>query len=120
MTNTRTIVIGVVALVVGALLGYLYMQGQASDLAGRVTTLESELAAANDVAGTAASEAEALETENNRLEAEVESLRAELDERDQRIAELEAGAGAPVMEEPETAAEEPEAGDAGGEVEEAE
>lgn len=115
MANTRMLVVAVVALVVGALLGYFYMQGQVSDLAGRVAVLESDLAEANDLAGSAAADAEALEAENNRLEEVVESLRAELEERDQRIAELESGAGEPVTEEPETVEDE-----ADDEVEEAE
>lgn len=108
MANTRTLVVAVVALVVGALLGYFYVQSQARDLAGRVTVLESDLAAANDLAGSAAAEAEALEAENGRLEEEVATLRAELEERDQRIAELEAAAGQPIAEEPEAAQDEPE------------
>lgn len=107
MANTRTLVVAVVALVVGALLGYFYVQSQTRDLAERVTVLESDLASANDLAGSAATEAEALEAENTRLEQEVATLRAELEERDQRIAELEAGADQPVTEEPEAAQDAP-------------
>lgn len=114
MANTKSVVVAIVALVVGALLGYFYVQNQASDLAERVTILETDLASANELVGNAAAEAEALTAEKTRLEEEVAALRSQVEERDQRIAELESAAGQPATGEP--AATEDETGDAGAET----
>lgn len=110
MANTRTVIIAVVALAVGALFGYFYVQSIASDLVERVTILETDLASANELAGNASAEAEALTAEKTRLEEEVATLRSEVEERDQRIAELEAASGQPATAAPE--ATEGETGDA--------
>jgi uncharacterized protein HemX len=104
MGDGRTWITAVIALVVGAAIGYFVAQGQVGDLQARLSTAESEMAQANERAGSMAAEAETLAAENQRLAQELETARADIVERDALIAELEAQAAqAPVVPEEEEA-----------------
>ena len=83
MEGTRTWIIALVALIVGAGIGYVYMQGQASGLAEPVSTLETQLAEAGEKAQSAASEIEALKADRDEKTKLIEQQQA-------RITELEA------------------------------
>jgi len=94
MEGTRTWIIAVIALIVGAAIGYVYMQGQASGLAEQVSTLETRLAEANDRAQSAASE-------NETLKADLDEKTKLVEEQQARITELEAAAQQPTSPTPE-------------------
>jgi len=83
MEGTRTWIIAVIALIVGAVIGYVYMQNQASGLAEQVSTLETRLAEANDRAQGAVSESET-------LKADLDEKTKLVEEQQARIMELEA------------------------------
>ncbi|MDP2621514.1 MAG: hypothetical protein Q8P46_15315 [Hyphomicrobiales bacterium] len=83
MEGTRTWIVALIALIVGAVIGYVYMQSQTGDLTQQVTTLQSQLAEANDKAQSAASEVEA-------LKADVDAKTKLVEQQQARITELEA------------------------------
>ncbi len=93
MDGTKTWIIAAIALVVGAVIGYVYMQGQADELAQQVTALEAQVAEASDQAQSAASENEALKAEFEEKTKLVEKQQA-------RITELEATAQQPTLPAP--------------------
>ena len=100
MDGTRTWIIALIALIVGAAAGYYYMQSQASDLAQQVSTLEAQLAEARGEAQSAASETEA-------LKAELAEKTKLVEEQQARITELEATAQQPMAPEPMAPAQQP-------------
>ncbi len=63
MDLTITSIIAVVALIVGAGGAYFYMQRQTSELSDQVSTLQTQLAEANEKAQSAASQIEALQAD---------------------------------------------------------
>lgn len=88
MDGMRTWIIALIALIVGAVGGYVYMQGQASDLAQQVSTLEAQLTEASGKAQSAASDIEA-------LKAQLDEKTKTIEQQQARIAELEAAAQQP-------------------------
>ena len=83
MEGMRTWIIAVIALIVGAAGGYVYMQRQVGELAGQVSTLQTQLNEANEKAQGAASEIEALKDD-------LEGKTKLIDEQNAKIIELEA------------------------------
>ena len=83
MEGMRTWIIALIALIVGAIIGYVYMQGQASELAEQVSTFETQLAEASKKAQSATSEIEA-------LKADIDKKTKLIEDQQDKIVELEA------------------------------
>jgi peptidoglycan hydrolase CwlO-like protein len=88
MNGAGTWITAVIALIVGVVIGYIYMQSQAKDLAQQVSTLQTQLTDANQKAQDAASQVKALQTDLDAKTKLVEQQQA-------RITELEATAQQP-------------------------
>jgi uncharacterized protein HemX len=97
----RTLIIAVVALVVGGVVGYYYAQGSVSELEARLSVAETELVQANERAGTMAADAEALNAEVEALQAELATRDALIEDQQATIAELEAAQQEPAPAEAE-------------------
>jgi regulator of replication initiation timing len=100
MADMRTWITAIVALIVGAAIGYFVTQGQVGDLEARLSAAETELVQANETAGAMAAEAEELGAENQALMEENEALRAELEAAAQPTPEPEEVEEADEVDEP--------------------
>lgn len=94
--GVQTAIIAVIALMAGALISYVYMQDQVSDLRGQVSeltrqisTMEARLTSANERGRSAISEIEALKADLDDKTKLIESQQA-------RIIQLEAASRSPI------------------------
>ena len=83
MEGTRTWIIAIIALIVGAAGGYFYTQGQVGELTEQASTFETQLTEATEEAQGAASEVES-------LKAELENKTKQIEDQSAKIVELEA------------------------------
>ena len=83
MEGTKTWVIAIIALIVGAAGGYFYTQGHVGELTEQASTLETQLAEATEKAQGAASEIES-------LKADLEDKTKQIEDQSAKIVELEA------------------------------
>lgn len=87
--TTRTWIVALIGLVVGVVIGYVYMQDKVGELTQQMTTLENQLAEANAKVQSAASDIEA-------LKADLDAKTKLAEEQQARITELEATSQQPM------------------------
>lgn len=83
MEGTKTWIIAIIALIVGAAGGYFYTQGQVGELTEQASTLETQLTEATEKAQGAASEIAS-------LKADLEDKTKQIEDQSAKIVELEA------------------------------